>query len=78
MLETPNDVDIIFTISLPENLADITSSINQLRGMLSNKTLIAQLPFITDPAFEQELLEQENNINSFDTTLEEDDKDEEN
>lgn len=42
------DVDITFTRNLPINTSDIAQEINQLRGLVSDRTLLAQLPFIDD------------------------------
>lgn len=58
------DIQIIFTRNLPIDYADITSMINNLRGLVSNKTLIAQLPFITDIDSEMEQVEEENAANA--------------
>lgn len=58
------DIQIIFTRNLPVDYQDITSMINQLRGIVSNRTLIAQLPFITDIDQEMELVEEENAANA--------------
>ena len=58
------DVEIIFTRNLPVNVVEIANMINSLRGIVSDATLIAQLPFIADPRKELELLkaEQEQNM----------------
>ena len=42
------DVSIQFTRNLPINETEIAGQVNQLRGLVSDETLIAQLPFITD------------------------------
>lgn len=42
------DVNITFTHNLPNNIADTVNVINQLRGIVSDKTLIGLLPFIND------------------------------
>lgn len=54
------DIQIIFTRNLPIDYQDISSMINQLRGLVSNRTLIAQLPFVTDIDQEMELVEEQN------------------
>ena len=42
------DVDISFTPNLPTNIADVADTINKLRGLVSDETLLSQVPFITD------------------------------
>ena len=42
------DVDIDFTPNLPTSIADTVNIITQLRGLVSDETLLAQLPFIDD------------------------------
>lgn len=58
------DIQIIFTRNLPIDYADITSMINNLRGLVSNKTLISQLPFVTDVDAEMEAVEEQNAANA--------------
>jgi hypothetical protein len=48
-----------FTRNMPTNAKEIVEMVNMLRGFLSNKTLISQLPFISDVNEELELIEQE-------------------
>lgn len=62
--ETWRDIQIIFTRNLPIDYQDITSMINQLRGLVSSKTLVAQLPFVTDIDAEMEQVEEENQANA--------------
>jgi SPP1 family phage portal protein len=42
------DVEISFTHNLPQNVIDIADTIGKLRGLVSDATLMAQLPFIND------------------------------
>lgn len=42
------DVDIIVSRNLPIDIAEIVDTVTSLRGIVSDKTLIAQIPFITD------------------------------
>lgn len=58
------DVQIVFTRNLPVDYQDITSMINNLRGLVSNKTLIAQLPFVQDVDAEMDLVDEENQRNA--------------
>ena len=62
--EAWRDIQIIFTRNLPIDYQDITSMINQLRGLVSNKTLIAQLPFVTDIDAEMDAVAEENAANA--------------
>lgn len=58
------DIQIIFTRNLPVDYQDITTMINQLRGLVSSKTLIAQLPFIQDIDAEIEAVQKEQEANA--------------
>jgi len=58
--EAWRDIQIIFTRNLPIDYQDITSMINQLRGLVSSKTLVAQLPFVTDIDAEMDAVAEEN------------------
>lgn len=46
------DVQITFTPNLPANDFETAQVINQLRGVVTDKTLISQLSFVTDPQAE--------------------------
>lgn len=54
------DVEITFTHNLPKNVADVADTVNKLRGLVSDETLLAQLPFITDARAEMEKVEAQN------------------
>ena len=54
------DIDITFTRNLPVNLLETAQLINNLSGTLSEETLIAQVPFITD--VQQELERKKNEV----------------
>lgn len=45
-----NDVDIVFTVSLPINETEIVQLVTQLQGIVDDQTLLSQLWFIRDPA----------------------------
>lgn len=62
--ETWRDVNIQFTRNLPIDYQDLTTMINQLRGLVSSKTLIAQLPFIQNIDQEMDAVEEENQRNA--------------
>lgn len=74
--ETWRDVNIQFTRNLPIDYQDLTTMINQLRGLVSSKTLIAQLPFIQNIDQEMNAVEEENQRNAslynFNTEADED------
>lgn len=50
------DVQIIFTRNLPQNIEEIAGLVNSLRGLVSNKTLLGQIPFVADVDAELEQL----------------------
>ena len=45
-----NDVDIVFTISMPINESEIVQMVTSLQGIVDDQTLLGQLWFIKDPA----------------------------
>ena len=60
---TWRDVHIVFTRNSSENITDTAQAINQLRGIVSDKTLISLLPFIKDVDAEVEQLQKEKEAN---------------
>lgn len=58
-------IEIVFTRNLPTNEDELADTINKLRGMVSNETLISLLPFVDDVQKELEKLKSENEINTF-------------
>ena len=56
------DVKVSFTHNLPSNISDIADTVNKLRGLVSNETLLSQLPFVGDVQAEKERLEAQNNL----------------
>ena len=58
-----DDIEMKFTRSLPQNELEIAQTIATLQGTVSNQTLIALLPFVTDAKAEIELLKSENSEN---------------
>ena len=60
------DVQITFTRNIPVNQTEIAQEINSLRGLVSDYTLLSQLPFIPDPAAELELLAKEKEASRID------------
>ena len=53
-------VNISFTHNLPANLTDIVNNVNALRGLVSDETLLAQIPFIEDTQKEIEKVKEQN------------------
>ena len=56
-------IDISFKRNLPTNETEIANMVNQLRGLVSEETLVAQIPFVSDVASEVEKLQQEKEMN---------------
>lgn len=71
MMEVPKYVDIVFTVNLPNNLLETAQMINQLRGVVSNETLISQLPFVENPAWELEQVAATSSIDTFEDDVNE-------
>ena len=55
------DIDFQFTANIPANILEQAQIVNQLDGLVSQKTLIGLLPFVADPAEEVEKLSGERN-----------------
>ena len=53
------DIKITFTRNLPENTLETAQMVNQLRGLVSDETLLSQIPFITNPAEEAERVKEQ-------------------
>ena len=51
------DINISFVRNLPINLTETIQLINSLKGTVSDATLLAQLPFITDIQAELEAVQ---------------------
>lgn len=54
------DIQITFTRNLPRNLVEITDMVSKLNGIISDETLLAQLPMIDDVQAELERIEVQN------------------
>lgn len=72
------DIEISFTHNLPSSITDTVNAVNALRGLVSDETLLAQIPFIDDVQTELEKIaaQDERMMPSFSNHLE-DDEDEE-
>lgn len=53
------EVDIVFTRNIPMNVGDIVEMVVKLRGIISDQTLLSQLPYIDDVTRELQQLENE-------------------
>ena len=56
-------IDIIFTRNIPSNDADIANVVNSLKDLVSEETLLAQIPFVEDVQDELEKLKKEREEN---------------
>lgn len=53
------DIDISFAHNLPSSITDTVAAVNALRGLVSDETLLAQIPFIDDVDAELEKLQKQ-------------------
>ena len=53
------DIEVIFTENTPANLTEITEMVQNLDGIISQKTLLSLLPFVTEPQQEIDELKRE-------------------
>lgn len=58
------DVEIRFTKNLPVDTSAIVNMVNSLRGLVSDKTLLTQIPFITNIDAEMEQLKEQKEENA--------------
>lgn len=59
-MSIPETVEPIFSDTLPTNTLELAQTINQLRGLVSNETLLEQIPFVNDIDNELIKLKEEN------------------
>ena len=57
------DIHIHFTRNLPENTLETAQMVNQLRGLVSDETLLAQIPFVNNAQEELERLQAQKQLN---------------
>lgn len=57
------DIDIIFTRNIPSNDTDIANMVRQLEDIVSNETLLAQIPFVDDVEAEVERVKKQKEEN---------------
>lgn len=53
-------IEATFTRAMPKNLLEISQYVANLKGVVSTKTLLSQIPFVTDPEAEIEAVKEEN------------------
>ena len=56
-------IDIVFTRNIPSNDTDIANMVNTLKDIVSEETLLAQIPFVEDVQTELEKLKKEREEN---------------
>ena len=56
-------IDIVFTRNLPSNDVDIANMVNNLRDIVSDETLLAQIPFVDDVQAELDRLDEQREKN---------------
>lgn len=56
----PSAISVNFTRGLPKNLLEISQMIANLKGIVSQDTLLNQIPFVEDPEGEIKAVEEEN------------------
>lgn len=58
------DIQIKFTRNIPADISETVSMVNSLRGLVSDRTLLAQLPFVQDIDTELDLLAEQRESNA--------------
>ncbi len=53
------DIDIQFTANIPANIVEQAQVVNQLEGIVTRKSLLSLLPFVTDPLEEIEEMQKQ-------------------
>lgn len=59
-----NDIDVVFTISLPINETEVVQMVSSLQGIVDDQTLLGQLWFIRDPAEALEAIKRQKDENA--------------
>lgn len=59
------DIDITFTRNIPQSLLSWADIASKLRGLISDETLISQLPFVTNVELEMSRIKEQNSMNSY-------------
>ena len=71
------NVNIIYKENLPVDIADTVATVNGLRGLVSEQTLLSQIPFISDVEEEMARKQEENTISLYDFNMHESEESEE-
>ena len=58
-------IEIIFTRNIPSNDTDIANMVNTLSGIVSDETLLAQIPFVEDVEAELERIKEQKEEDKF-------------
>ena len=61
--EVFRDIEITFKRNIPEDMTSLIALVNSLKGSVSDATLLAQIPFITDVNAELEALQEQKQAN---------------
>lgn len=56
----PRKITAVFTRALPKNNLEISQMVSNLKGLVSQRTLLAQIPFVDKPEEEIKAVEEEN------------------
>lgn len=59
-----DEIEIVMSRTLPQNTAELANTVAALSGLVSQETLLSQLPFVEDPAEEIKKLRKENHKTS--------------
>lgn len=61
--EVFRDIDISFKRNIPEDMSSVINLVNSLKGMVSDATLLSQIPFVDDVNAELEALQEQKAAN---------------
>lgn len=59
-----NDIDVVFTLSMPINESEIVQMVTSLQGIVDDQTLLSQLWFVRDPAEAAENIRRQKQANA--------------
>ncbi len=62
---TVDDVKITFVRNIPIDLSVTADAISKFRGLVSDESLLEQIPFISDIELEKERIQKQNELNSY-------------
>ncbi len=64
-LAVPESMNIKFNNNLPENVLETAQTVNQLRNLVSDETLLSQIPFVSDVDKEVERVKEANSLDIY-------------